>query len=140
MRDGDRRAALMPDHPQVELEADEEHVQNHAELRVDAQKRGDRGWKDGRVQPGRHPGQQRRPEKDPAHELADDERLIDEREEVAYEPRGHDDDGEREQQVKERIRAVHGLPDGRRRGERRLEAQAGRTDHQKDGGGGENGA
>ena len=65
-----------PQHAEVELEADEEHVEDDAELRDDAQKRRGIGRQDegGRVRSDA--AQQRRPEQDAADDFADHRRLI----------------------------------------------------------------
>ena len=86
-------ATLLRSDVQVELEADQEHVENHAELRDDAEKGRRLRRVTGRPRPpGDDAAEQRRAEQDAADHLAHDGRLVESREQGADQAGGHHDD------------------------------------------------
>ena len=99
VRDEDRRPAALSNHLPVELEADEEHEEDDARLRVQTKQRHHRRRQERREQVGCHPAEQGRAEQDSTNQLADDGRLVDPLEQVAHEPGRGDDDGERYQDM-----------------------------------------
>jgi hypothetical protein len=58
MGDGERGVTALPDDRQVELEPDQEQIENHAELGVDAEEGGDTAWQKPRVHFRREPPEQ----------------------------------------------------------------------------------
>ena len=78
-------------HAEVELEADQEHVEDDADLRDDAEERRRVGGQQERGRFGRQPPEQRRAEDDAADHLADHRRLVQPGEQQPDEPRGDHD-------------------------------------------------
>jgi hypothetical protein len=129
--------------PKVELEADEEHEEHHADVRQHAQRRR-RLWRhEGRRAGGPEPAEQRRAEHDARQHLADDRRLAEATEHDAERARRGDDHDHRAEDDAERVAggragarperdAVHARrrdeplacgPDGQEHGDRRGEDQ-----------------
>ena len=82
---------LCPNHLPVELEADQEHEEDDAGLRVHAQQRHDGRRQQRRGEAGRRPAEQRRAEQDSANQLANHRRLVDPLKDVSHQPRRRDD-------------------------------------------------
>ena len=120
------------DASQIELEADQEQIENHTELRVDAQEGRHADRQELRVHVRRHPAEQRRAEHDAADHFPDHRRLADEAEELADDAGGDHDHGQREQRMKQRIDALPGDRRQRRAGPGgRRQAVSRRSDDEK---------
>ena len=86
---------------EIELEADEKHVEDHAELRDDAEDRRRVRREQPRLQTGSKVAEQRRAEQDAADDLANDRRLVEFREQPARQARRDDDHGQRQQHAQQ---------------------------------------
>ena len=86
---------------QVELEPNQEHVEDDAELGDDPEKWRGIGRQQKRRAVGPEASQQRGPEHDPADHFADHGRLIEPGKQGADEPRGHHDDRQRQQDTEQ---------------------------------------
>ena len=107
MRDRQHRRRLPPDAAQVQLQADREHVQDHAELGDDPQVRRDVLRQ--QIVVGRRPQmpQQRRPQRNAGDHFADYRRLANQAKQPAQHLPGSDDRGQGEQDVPENKFGVH---------------------------------
>ena len=108
--------AALAQERRVELDADEEHVEDDADLRQHAEERRDLLRQEERWRRRREAPEQRRSEQDAGQDLADDRRLGEVGEQRADAARDDDDDDQREQHVHERVDVRR----GRRRSEQRL--------------------
>ena len=119
----------------VQLEADEEHVEDHTDLGEDAEVRGDQRRQEERRDAGRDEAEERRAEQDPGHHLADHGRLPEVLEERAEDAGGDDDHCEGHQHVQQRVDllAAGDGPERRRARRRRgLERSAQRSDEEEE--------
>jgi hypothetical protein len=83
----------------IELESNQEHVKDDAQLRHDAEERDDRRRQNEEIGLGSDCPEQRGPEQDAANDLAEDRRLTNGGEQPAKQPADDDDRGQRDQQV-----------------------------------------
>jgi hypothetical protein len=77
-------------HLRVQLQTDEKHVQDDAELGDNSEKRGDSRWKNKKVGCGRNIAEQRWTQQDAPDNFSDDRRLTDDAEDPPEKP-AHDD-------------------------------------------------
>jgi hypothetical protein len=91
-------------HPGVQLQANQEHVQDHAQLRKHPERRRDRRRQDNRRGFRPNPAQQGGPQDDPAHNLADHRRLAHVAEQSAQQPAGDQDRCQGHEDVDQRVR------------------------------------
>ena len=85
----------------VELEPDQEHIKDDADLRDDIEKRPDRGGKQVSFRARRQAPEQRRTEHDACDDFADYRRLAEAAEDPAHRARGRDHHHQREQHVQQ---------------------------------------
>ena len=102
-RDSDRGVQLPFQALAIEFDADEKHVQHDAELREHPQRRCDGGRQEKGVGLGRYGAEQRRAEHDARHHFANNRRLAEEAKQRPQHAPGHDDRGERKEQMPEQI-------------------------------------
>ena len=100
--DDDSGARPLAQPADVELHADREHEQDHAELAEELQERKRRRREEGGLDRGKPPTEERRPEQNARGHLADDGGLTELPEEHAGAARDRDDDQELEQEEEDR--------------------------------------
>jgi hypothetical protein len=134
--DRDRGVAASPQEARVELEADQEHEKDEAELAEQPEERHARRGKQRLRSLRGEPPEQRRSERDAGHDLRDDHRLADAPGSEPYRTRRRDDqdrlnDEERKGAVNQRSKhaAARRLADGRRAGNRPVRGWRPRSHH-----------
>ena len=105
LRDEHERRGAPAQRPGVELEPDHEHVEDDAELRDDAEGRARRVRKEIGLDAGRDTAEERGPEQDAGHHLADHRRLAHRREQPAENVAGDEDHGQGQQDMEREIGA-----------------------------------
>jgi hypothetical protein len=98
----------------VELEADQEHVEDHPHLAERAQDTEARGWEEARGEPRRHETQEGRPQQDAREHLPHDVGLAERTEGEPAETRGEEDDEELKEEEADVGRPGRGSGRGRR--------------------------
>jgi hypothetical protein len=107
-RDGPGHPLPAADQPQLQLEADHEHEQHQAQLRQDVQVRQDLGAEQPRLQIAGQPPEQAGAQGDAGDDLPDDGGLADADRHPAEQPGHRDDDGDVDEDERDRVHA--GVP------------------------------
>src|ERR1700719_1845036 len=85
----------------VELESDQEHIKDDADLRDDVEERPYRRGEKIAFGTGRETAEQRRTQHDPSDDFADYRRLTGAAKDPAHRARGRDDDDQREEHMQQ---------------------------------------